>query len=373
MSREIVIGYKGLEIRHKEASDKEICDLLGKTIQGTEGGLRYSVRDLTQRMNLYGSGLSFVALYKKNILAGAIGLCKRKTNCLGKEYNSTFLRYLSVRSSFQISRVKNRRAEKLAQAEDSFKQQIFSMFSDAAGLNSEKENTSEPHLVYACVESENMRSRNFVRQAGYEQIRSMSTLAFSRFKPSRNSDMMKIAREEEPMMARLLEEQYSNYCFYTGEFSFINNRYYVLRKNKEIVAGVNALPTIFKVIDFPGFQGWMLMHVMPYLPWFRKLFRPGEFRFLVFDSIYCRAGYEDSLPDLFQAVCAEENHNSAITWLDGESDLYKSLKENRKMGVLNTLLKTGPVLVYASFSNMNPDEKKKFFDFPAYISGIDFV
>ncbi len=241
---------------------------------------------------------------KKIILAGAIGLCSRKTTCCGKEYDSTFLRYLSVRSSFQITKVADHRREKLAHAEDSFKQQIFSMFSNPSGLPRGREDASVPHIVYACVEGENERSKNFVRQAGYEHIRSLRTVAFSRFKPDPNPSVTKLSAEEEPAVAKLLADQYRDYCFYNGQFSFLNHRYYVLRKDNKIVAGVCALPTTFRIIDFPGLQGWMLLKVLPYLPLFKKLFQPGEFRFLIFDSIFCREGNDHLLADLFEAVCA---------------------------------------------------------------------
>lgn len=373
MSRDKIIGYKGLEIRHKESADEDITALLGRTVLGTDGGLRYSVRDITERMKFYGKGLSFIALYKKNNLAGVIGLCKRKTSCMGKEYNSTFLRYLSVRSSFQIARVKDQRMEKLAGAEDTFKQQIFSMFNNPSGLPGGKEDPSAPHIVYACVEGENERSKNFVRQAGYEHIGSLRTMAFSRFKPESNPSVARLSPEEEPAMAELLTEHYRDYCFYDGQFSFLNHRYYVMRKDNRIVAGVSVLPTTFRIIDFPGIQGWMLLKVLPYLPLFKKLFRKGEFRFLIFDSIYCREGNDHLLSDLFEAACAGEGYFSAITWVDEKSKLFRVLKTKVRMGVLSKILTTSPGYVYASFSNISDEEKKKFYDCPAYLSGVDFA
>jgi len=373
MAEDTIIDYKRLEIRHKDYADEEISTLLGKTVLGTEGGLRYSVRNITERMKFYGKDLSFIALYKKNNLAGAIGLCSRKTTSCGKEYNSTFLRYLSVRSSFQITKVADHRREKLAHAEDSFKQQIFSMFSNPSGLPGGKGAPSLPQIVYACVEGENERSKNFVRQAGYEHIRSLRTVAFSRFKPELNPSVTKLSPEEEPAMAKLLADHYRDYCFYNDQFSFLNHRYYVMRKNNKIVAGVCALPTAFRIIDFPGMQGWMLLKVLPYLPFFKRLFQPGEFRFLIFDSIFYSEGNDHLLADLFEAVCAEEGYYSAITWVDDKSGLFRSLKTKVRMGVLNKILTTSPGFVYASFSNISPEEQKKFHEFPVYMSGVDFA
>lgn len=373
MAQDTIIDYKRLEIRHKDHADEEISALLGKIVLGSEGGLRYSVRNITERMKYYGKDLSFIALYKRNNLAGAIGLCNRKTTSGGKEYDSTFLRYLAVRSSFQVARVADHRRQKMAHAEDSFKQQIFSMFSNPSGLPGGREDPSAPHIVYACVEGENERSKNFVRQAGYKHIRSLRTVAFSRFKPERKAFVTRLTPEEEPLMAELLTEQYRNYSFFHGQFSFLNHRYYVMRKDNKIVAGVSALPTTFRIIDFPGIQGWILLKVLPYLPFFKRLFQPGEFRFIILDSIYCFEGHDHLLADLFESVCAEEGHYSAITWVDEESGFFRSFKTEKRMGVLNKILKTSKGFVYASFSNISPEEQKKFHELPTYISGVDFA
>ena len=373
MAKEILLDYKRLEVKHIEVADEDIITLLENSVQGSEGGMRYSVKNIREQMKYYGKGLSFIALYKKNNLAGAIGLCRRKTVNCGIEFNTTFLRFLVVQSSFQISGVSERKRERLAHIEESFKHKLFSIFGNPSQILDGKEHSSEPGLVYAYVESQNERSKNFIHQAGYEHIRSLLTVAFSRFNPSVNPDVKKLAPEEEPAMAVLLAEQYRNYCFYTDEFSFFNHGYYVMRKNNEIVAGVCAIPTAYKIEKVPGFPGWMMMNILPRMPYLRRLFKLGEFRFLVLGSIYCRKGSEPLLPELFESVCAFEGHHNALTWLDDHSGIYESLSANRRMGTLNRLLKSKHGLIYASLSNINAEERKKFYEYPAYISAFDFA
>ena len=173
-------------------------------------------------------------------------------------------------------------------------------------------------------------------------------------------------------MARLLGEQYRDYCFYSDEFSFYDHKYYVLRKNGEIIAGVGAIPAQYKVVNVPGVWGWVMMKVLPYTPMFRRLFRPEEFRYVILNAIYCRKGSEALLPDLFEAVCAEEGYHTALTWLDDHSAMYETLRTNRRMGALNRMLNAKPGLVYALFTGLTQQETEKFYDSPAYISGFDF-
>jgi len=72
----------------------------------------------------------------------------------------------------------------------------------------------------------------------------------------------------------------------------------------------------------------------PGAPYLRRLFRPGEFRYLVFDAIYCRRGREEVLTDLFESVCAAEGFNTGLMWLDDRSTLYDKIRTSGKMGPL---------------------------------------
>jgi len=59
-------------------------------------------------------------------------------------------------------------------------------------------------------------------------------------------------------------------------------KYYVLKEGGEIIAGVSAIPSVYKVYDVPGIWGWVIMSILPKAPLLRRLFKPGEFRHLNF-------------------------------------------------------------------------------------------
>ena len=372
MDHESIIDYKKLEIKKVEKADDEIIGLLSETVLGAEGGMQYSMQNTEERIKSYGAGLTFMALYKKNSLKGVIGLCRRKTLNCGIPYESTHLRYLSIRSAFQTEKAPDRQSDRESTVEDSFKQKILSLFKGPQPDETGPGGKEAPHVMYAYVESKNERSKNLINKAGYEYIRSFLTVAFSRFSPRRSPAVTRLLPEEEPAMRHLLEEQYRNYCFYSDEFSFIDHKYYVLKKDNVIVAGVCAIPARYRVVNVPGLWGWLMMKVMPVTPFFKRLFQPEEFRYIILNAIYCRKGSEDLLPDLFEAVCAEEGYHTALTWHDDHSDLFEVLRTNRRMGALNRMLNAKPGLIYASFTGMQPGETDKFYEFPAYISGFDF-
>lgn len=370
MVKENLLEYKKLEIKKTDEPDTEILDLLTSAVIGAEGGMQYTMQHIPEKIKAYGKGISFLALYKKDVLSGVIGLCNRRTTTAGIDYNTTHVRYLTFRSAFQTVTNGLVQKEHSTHLQESFKHKVFSILSRP--MVKEEETDTEKHVMYAYVESKNERSKNLINQAGYEYIRSFLTVAFSRFSPKPDSDVAKLSPDKVPSMKERLKAYYGSYSFYSDEFSFYKDNYYVLREGDEIIAGLCAIPTSYKIVNMPGVWGWVLMKIMPYTPFFRRLFRPGGFHYLVLSALYCAEGREDVLPRLFGAVCAEEGHHTALTWLDDHSSLYEKLRTNRKMGALNRILNAKPGLVYASFLNLTQEEKEKFYDSPVYISGFDF-
>jgi hypothetical protein len=129
---------------------------------------------------------------------------------------------------------------------------------------------------------------------------------------------------------------------------------------------------VHKIYDIPGIWGWVMMKLLPKIPYYRRLFRPGEFRYIVFDAIYCKEGCERKLATLFESVCAAEGYYTGLTWLDDRSRLYDELRTGGRMGALNRMLNAKPGLVFIRFVNFDDKEKEPFFEAPAYISGFDF-
>jgi hypothetical protein len=369
-----VFTFKGLEVRVTDHANEGILDILNHSVQGSEGGLRFSLQNIASRIAAYKDQIRFVSLYRKNQITGTVGSCYRISGQGKLRYPSSYLRYLAFQSTYQSAPNWRRRTHPMIKHEkdDSFKQKTLEIFSKPHLLELSDVFEGDKHIMYAFLESKNERSKNIVHQAGYDYIRSFLTVAFSRFSPKPDKRVFKLKDDEKPLMEELLNTFYSNYSFFTATYSFYGDKYYVLRDGNEIVAGVCTIPTSYKVYDIPGVWGWVMMKILPKMPYFRRLFRPGEFRYLVFDSIYFKQGKEELLAPLFESVCALEGFHTGLTWLDDRSDLYDKIRTRVKMGALNRMLNAKPGLVYTKFINMTDDEKEIFYDSPAYISGFDF-
>ena len=369
-----ILDFHGLEVRVSDHANEGILDILNHAVQGSEGGIRFSLQNIASRIEAYKDQIRFVSLYKKNKITGTVGACFRISGQGALRYPSTYIRYLAFQSTYQ-SDINWRRREKAVikpESDDSFKQKTLEIFSKPHILDLPDVFEKDKHLMYAFIESMNERSKNLVHQAGYEYIRSFLTVAFSRFTPKTDYRVSLLKEEEKTQMNGLLNEYYRDYAFFSTDYAFYGGKYYVLRENGEIIAGVCAIPTMYKVYDMPGVWGWVMTRILPDVPYFRRLFRPGEFRYLVFDAIYCKKGKEPLLASLFDSACAAEGYHTGLTWLDDRSELYDKLRTEVKMGTLNRMLNAKPGLVYARFVNLTEEEKNRFYDAPAYVSGFDF-
>lgn len=374
MIDKVILNIKGLEVRVTDHANEGIIEILNHAVQGSEGGMRFALQNIASRISAYGDRIRFVSLYKQNKITGTVGACFRVTGQGALKYPSTYIRYLAFQSTYQ-SNINWRKREKAIirpESDLSFKQRTLEIFSKPHILELPDVFEEDRHIMYAFVESMNERSKNLVTQAGYEYIRSFLTVVFSRFSPKPNPRVTKLRENEKAMMREKLLEYYKDYSFFTPENAFYNDRYYVLREGDDIIAGVCAIPSAYKVFDVPGIWGWIVMKILPGTPYFRRLFRPGEFHYLVFDAIYCRKGKERLLAKLFESACAAEGFHTGLTWLDDRSYLFDRIRTGVKMGALNRILNAKPGLVYTKFINMSSEEKDKFFDAPAYISGFDF-
>ena len=242
-----------------------IIEILNHAVQGSEGGLRFSLQNIRPRIAAYKDQIRFVSLYKKNQITGTVGSCFRVSGQGKLRYPTSYLRYLAFQSTYQSDSgfIKRKKTLIKPEQDDSFKQKTLEIFSKPHMLDLDNVFEGDKHIMYAFVESMNERSKNLVHQAGYEYIRSFLTVAFSRFSPKTDNRVFKLKDEEKQKMRSLLDDYYRDYSFFSTDYSFYGDKYYVLKEGNEIIAGVCAIPSVYKVYDIPGIWGWVMMKFLP--------------------------------------------------------------------------------------------------------------
>src|SRR5664280_1980035 len=189
-----VFDYKGLEVRVSDYANEGILDILNHAVQGSEGGLRFSLQNIAPRIAAYKDQIRFVSLYRKNQITGTVGSCFRISGQGKLRYPSSYLRYLAFQSTYQtdLDWRNQKEAEIKPEKDDNFKQKTLEIFSKPHLLDLNNVFEGDKHIMYAFVESKNERSKNLVQQAGYEYIRSFLTVAFSRFSPKSDSRVTRL-------------------------------------------------------------------------------------------------------------------------------------------------------------------------------------
>ena len=371
----IITRHKNLVVRLSRKADENILSLLSSTVLGTRGGLRHQLTGVESRIRAYKENIRFVSLYIRGRLAGTVAMCYRKTRTAKKYYHSTYIRYLSFMPLFRTALTGRGKTAAGAEAhrEGTWKDRVLAFFRKPHMLDFPGCDENDKHIVYAYVEAMNERSKNLIHQMGFEHIRSFITVPFSRFSPRSSDEVTRLAAEDREEMKKLLLGFYEDHSFFSPEFSFYGDKYYVIKKGGDIIAGLSVIPAALRIVEIPGFKGWVFKKVLPWLPPFNRIIRPGELRFLSLESIYFKEGKVKELEKLIESACAIEGYNTALSWLDEKSPVCELIRSELDMGTLNRMISTAPGLVYAGFVNFDEAEKEYFYRHPAFISGFDFT
>lgn len=370
-----IFKVSSLRIRVTSSPASEVLDLLDNTVLGNRGGMQYSLTGVRERIKAYNEELRFVSIYRHDQIMGTMGVCCRKTAIEGRQYGTAYLRYMAVHNLYQSSDEGNltEKFSKKRKKGSLLKEKLVDVFRNPSLLDAPGCENNGQYVLYAFVESKNERSKNIVRQSGFDHLRSFVTVGFSRFNPKSDSKISRLKENEQEELKQILNKAYERHSFYSIDNLFTEGRYYIKRDKGEIVAGVNALPSRYKVVSIPGIGGWLIKAFLYKLPVFNRLFTKKDFRFLVFDTIYIKDGYGGELNALLETALAGEGYNTALIMIDEDGPVRKAIRENLKLGTLGGLLNLKPNYVYGRFVNVPDEEKIKFYNAPVYMSGIDFT
>jgi hypothetical protein len=366
-----IARYHSLQVKVERDPGQDIIDHLKNTTIGTPGGLLYKISGIEKKIRIL-EGCYFLVLRKLGRLLGTMGFVLRSTYNMDKLYRSWHVRYFSIRAPLRTKTHKQKDCRDKTSSGDNILRVIFKDYFDEPGrLLSKMSALSQKTFIYAYIGRDNVRSMMFSDQMDFEKIRRMSTILFSRFNPKIHPGVQRIKEEEKQGMLRLLKNFYSNFNMYTDEYLFYNNNYYVLKIDNEIVAALQANPEAWEIVKKPGFPESMFFKIIEHIPGILKYFDPHNFRFAALEGIYYKKGYEKYLVPLFESVCALTKTHFALTWLDTDGPLTKTINKLGHHGFLSRIIKRVEASVIIKFINFSQEEKSSFRNNPVYISCFD--
>ena len=374
-----MIRFRDLNVDVVENATDDIRRHIARIILGTPGGILYRQVGSVEKLNEVGR-IFFMTLRKGIRLLGMVGFVHRLVHNGDRRFISLNIRYFSI---FAPLRLKNRKAkfsgrEKKIDSKDApllkqsfIKRKLIDIFDHLHDLAKPGSNEKLKILSVAYVAKENIRSMDFSSLMGYQTVREFITLEFSRFFPKQNKLVSRILPEEKTDLKGKLKLLYKDHTLYFTDNTFYKDQYFVLRKDGEILAGVQANPVEWEILEMPGKVGGFIMNVVPRIPFVSSLFHPESFRFAAFEAVWYKSGYEELLPVLFESACAMLNVNVGLAWFDSECPVLKDIKSVGELGFLGKIIGSQPADVRFRFYNFSEEEKLEFYNKPAYISSFD--
>jgi hypothetical protein len=208
---------------------------------------------------------------------------------------------------------------------------------------------------------------------GFETVGRIYTSYFSRFYPRKDPHVQSLGEKEKELILSRLREFYKDHTFYTEQNIFFDNNYLVWKVNGEIVAGCQANPEVWQLVDYPGLLNKLFLKVLIRLPILSRLFDPGFIKFTAIEGIWYKEGHENCLLSLFESACAYHNLNLAIIWLDERSPVFSTIHHQGNMGIISKIIKPAMGDIRVKFINWEEQDKQYFYDRPAYISCFDMT
>lgn len=346
-------------IKVEKEATPEVIALLERNVIGTPGqSMCYqhgTVREKLARI----AKPNFVNLKRVSQLIGTSCFCHRMTNAKRSNWNTFYIRYFSFDASYRrsiTSPIRNNNKNSIIRAE---MKALFNKFSN---------DSSDPTVFYAYVDSDNIRSADLTKSFDFEKLGSLQTILFSRLYPKWHPSVSRASTADYLQIKDELNDFYLGHVLFTDENIFVDNNYFVIRNGSEIVAGIQANPDQWNVSSLPGLIGKLLPFIS-FIPILNKLFSP-KFDFLGVEGVFVKEGYEKALEKLIESVLAHFDRNTALIATDLKGKLNDFLRK-LDLGLLDRLSKKSSIDIIARFQNCNTSQRAGFKDSSVYISTFD--
>ncbi len=369
--RRYIDSNRILHLETTKTADPEILAHIKSAVLGTPGRLRYKLKKIEEKLD-HIKEIDFIVLTRKDKILGSVGLIKRTARVGERTIRSWYVRYFSIKAPMRSKKQKHDNFRNTERGANLIRDAVMPYASQPSKLTDDFD-PDEKTLVYAYVESGNIRSMNFSEQMNAVTARRYKTFIFSRIFLRDSMKIRQLKPEEKLEMLHKVQEYYRDYKLFTDENLFFDDNYFVLEKKGKIVAGAQVHQESWKVIDMKGRFSKIMLKALPHLPLMRNFFNPDDFHFLALEGIWYDKNEENSLNPLFEGICHHFHAHFILTWADTESGLAKSLQENLDFGIIGRSFEQNEVDVRLTFNNFSEKEKQEFFKNPVYVSAYDMV
>ncbi|HTF81818.1 MAG TPA: hypothetical protein VL947_08840, partial [Cytophagales bacterium] len=237
---------KGIKIILEHDMPPQMEQFLAHTIYGSKGKLQYKHKDPAAKLKSI-PGKWILHIERKASLLGTAVFIQRNTGGV----LSYYVRYVSWSKQFNKSAV-------LAEIKVQTQLRNTTIRTNVLRLIYQKLNADErPSIMYSYIEEDNLPSFQLATSFGFQKVRTMKTLVYSRFFPKHDPHVRLLMPSEKIAMQKRLCEYYKEYSLFDSSTVFQNGSYYIYEKDGEILAGLKANPNAWSIIHMPGLEGYL--------------------------------------------------------------------------------------------------------------------
>ncbi|MDA3823570.1 MAG: hypothetical protein PF450_13300 [Bacteroidales bacterium] len=352
---------------------QDVIDNIEATYLGTPGGLQYHHTTGLDKLKKI-KNCHFVILRRAERLMGSIGYVRRETKTGDYHQKTWLIRYFSFKAPLRAKKKAKKAIKKRAVKDrsQSMLKDITHIFHDNPERLSDLDTEEVPKaVIYGLVEKDNDRSRNFAEIGGFSKTGAIESYMFSRLSQRRKIEVEQLQKNDIPAMKAMLEDFYSGHAFYFDEYLFIDNNYFVLRENGEIIAGMQANEVVWEIKTIGSEFLDKIIKFLTRIPMIGKRFKYEEMKFLGIEGMYYKEGHEASLYKLLEGVLAHKDHYLALLIMDVSSPEFKVFNTRKKLGPVNTFLGSFDADIYTKFFSFSEEEKAETLRRPTYVSIYD--
>ena len=352
MTDTIVYQPPGYTIWQSDTITEAMIQLLDATTWGTDGAV-FDHLDTRKKILSIPDPTVIYMTDAQGLVAMAV-LCRNRVSSGDTARKSYFIRYFAAHPRIQGQGIIKTFAEKVM------------------GLLRDEE--ADPCIFFATIENGNRRSYRTTVRAGYEQIATLKTINFSRLSPKPKAIRRIEDREEQGRLRALLEKTYHGHAFVQFTRLFQDDGYFVLERDGQLLAGAQVLENRWALKSMGGWSGWLVVNVLPRLPFVSRVFNPRRFNFLSFEALYCHDGRIEYVYELLEGLLARFQLHLPLFWLDERSPLYQEIgRTEKQLGPFSRFTKGTDIRVMVSYANIPADEIHRIEQQPVYTSSFDFV
>ena len=209
-------------------------------------------------------------------------------------------------------------------------------------------NLKRPGLAFAFIEASTKFSLNLSERICHTVEASMPLVLFSRLRPSADDRVRPGTAKDRDELVSRLSALYDGHDMTDFEASVTPQKTFILSENGKMHAAAQVEVLNWSFVSLPGVKGRLLLTLLPWVPFLKKLVNPRNLRFVRFGNVLVKPGHELHLISLLETVLARHRVALGLLVMDARSPVLEQILAFGRLGFLSSAV-NGAIEMHLDF------------------------